>query len=111
MHPHIALSYVAAVQQNVGGGRQRSPNAGQLRGIPSKAAVVEQPIAQIQRALAAMRNHMNGVDAASTIQIACHLIEPIRITLEDVNVIRRSQAVNQRLVVGDAGINEDDAVG
>jgi hypothetical protein len=57
-----------------------------------------------------MRNDVNGINASVPLQQCRHLTQAIRRTIEQKHLGWFSQAVDQGLVIGNAGINKDDVL-
>ena len=58
-----------------------------------------------------MRNDVNRIDAGSPLQVGRHLGKAIRCAIQNEHLCWLGKAVDQRLIVGDATIDEDDALG
>ena len=68
-------------------------------------------LAQIQRTLAAVRDDVNGIDAGLALQVGRHLAQAVGVAIQNEHLRWLGQAVDQRLVACDTGVDEDDAGG
>ena len=105
---HLPLRHIAAIKQNVPRLRQHAADGRQLGLVVRKIAAVQHCIPKIQRSLAAMRYDMNGINVSSPLQIGDHLIQAVKVGIKDEYFSRLGQTVNQRLVICDSGIDEND---
>ena len=61
--PRIPLRHIAAIQQDVARLCEHAADVGQLRTVVCKVAAVQHGATQIQGALAAMRDDVQGINA------------------------------------------------
>ena len=109
-----ALRQVAAVQQQVGVGGQRVAPGGQFVGALQQALRVEHGAAQLQAAVAAVRQHVHGADVAAPGQRLADQRQAVGAggDGDDLDAapgaLLRLQVGDQRRGIGQAGVDEGD---
>ena len=111
LQAHSTLCHIASIKQDVTLWGQCTANAGKLGLVRSKNATVDHRVAKIQRPLTTMADDVNRINAGSPLQVGRHLGKAIRCAIQNEHLCRIGQTVDQRLIVGDPGVDEDDVAG
>ncbi len=102
---------LATVEENFAVIAQRRADGRQLVVVVVEAVGVETAVAQVQAAFAAVREEVQGDESGGAPQMGGDLRQRVAAPVEQAMRRSRRQRVDQALMIGDAGIDENDRRG